>query len=86
MIKIEIYTSKSCAYCHKAKKLLKLLNLKFIEHDVSDSFDEMKKIILDKFQTEVSTIPQIIINDNYVGGHDNLEALYKSGKLDEILK
>ena len=34
----------------------------------------------------ISTVPQIIINDHYVGGYDDLENLYKTKKLNDFLK
>lgn len=86
MNKIEVYTSQMCPYCVKAKKLLKMLKLDFTEHNVDESFEEMCKTLSEKFGKSVSTVPQIIINDNYVGGYDDLESLYKSGELNNILK
>lgn len=86
MNKIDVYTSQTCPYCVKAKKLLQMLKLEYTEHNVDDSFDEMCKTIGEKFNKSISTVPQIIINDNYVGGYTDLEALYKSGELDNYLE
>ena len=86
MNKIDIYTMTTCPYCVKAKKLLSTLGLTYTEHNVDESFDEMTKKLSEKFNKTVMTVPQIIINDNYVGGYDDLEAAYKSGKLKEILE
>lgn len=85
MNKIEIYTSATCPYCIKAKKLLQFLNLEYDEHNVDNDFEEMQKIIKDSFNLSVETIPQIIINGTYVGGFTDLEASYKSGELNKIL-
>ncbi len=85
MNNIEIYTSQTCPYCIKAKKLFKTLGLEYKETDVTDSFDEMVAKFETRFNKKVMTIPQIVINDKYVGGFDDLNALYKSGKLDEYL-
>ena len=86
MNKIEIYTSQTCPYCVKAKKLLKTLGLEYTETDVSNSFEEMVLKFEERFNKKVMTIPQIIINDKYVGGFDDLNILYKSGKLSEYLE
>lgn len=86
MNKIDIYTSSACPYCVKAKKLLSTLGLTYTEHNVDESFDEMTKELSEKFNKTVMTVPQIIINDNYVGGFTDLESMYKSGKLKEILE
>ena len=85
MNNIDIYTSQTCPYCIKAKKLLKTLGLEYKETDVTESFDEMAANFEARFNKKVMTIPQIVINDKYVGGFDDLNALYKSGKLDEYL-
>lgn len=87
MNKITIYTSEMCPYCIKAKKLLKILNLEFEEINCENNFDEMSKTLIDKYNlSDVSTVPQIIINNHYIGGYDDLEHLYKTKKLDEFLK
>lgn len=86
MNKIEIYTTKLCPFCIKAKKLLSSLNLEYIEHNVEDSFDDMCKRLGEQFGKTISTVPQIIINEQYVGGYTDLEALYKSGELKNYLK
>ncbi len=85
MNKIEIYTSQTCPYCIKAKKLLKTLGLEYQETDVTDNFDEMAQDIEKRFNKKIMTIPQIVINDKYVGGFDDLNELYKSNKLNEYL-
>ena len=81
MNKIEIYTTKLCPFCIKAKKLLQTLNLDYTEHNVEDSFEEMCLKLGEQFGKVISTVPQIIINEKYVGGYSDLEALYKSGEL-----
>lgn len=85
MNKIEIYTSQTCPYCVKAKKLLKTLGLEYMEFDVSGSFDKMVENLEKRFGIKVMTIPQIIINDKHIGGFDDLNALYRSGELKKYL-
>ena len=86
MNKVTIYTSQSCPYCIKAKKLLKMLNLEFEEINSDDNFDEMCENLSQKYNKPgISTVPQIIINNHYIGGYDDMEQMYKNKKLDEIL-
>lgn len=86
MNKIEIYTTTTCPYCAKAKKLLAMVKLEYIEHNVDGSFDEMIRILDEKYnQKGVATVPQIVINEKYVGGCDDLEKLIKSGVIREFL-
>ena len=37
MKKVEVYSSKTCHFCNDLKEFLKLNNIEFTEHDVSDS-------------------------------------------------
>ncbi len=85
MNKIDVYTSSTCPYCIKAKKLLSSLKLEYTEHNVDDDFDGMCEELSTTFGKQIQTVPQIIINGHYVGGYTDLEAMYKSGKLKEIL-
>jgi len=83
MTKIEIYTTDYCPYCKKAKGLLSQLGLDFKEIDISSNEDDaIEKLVA---QTGLSTVPQIFINDKFIGGCDDLFALQKSGKLQELL-
>ena len=38
-----------------------------------------------KFRQNIIGVPMIIINDNFVGGFDELNNLYSEGKLEELL-
>lgn len=86
MNKILVYSSTTCPYCVKAKRLLSMLNLDYEEINCDENFDETCANLSQKYnQPCIATVPQIIINDRYVGGYDNLESLYKSGELKNYL-
>lgn len=85
MNKIEIYTSATCPYCIKAKKLLQMLKLEYTEYNIDDKFDAICEELSSKYNKQIQTVPQIIINNNYIGGYTDLENVYKSGKLQEYL-
>ncbi len=85
MNKIDVYTSSSCPYCTKAKKLLQMLDLEYSEHNVDEDFDDMCEDLALQFGKPIQTVPQIIVNGRYVGGYSDLEAMQKSGKLKELL-
>ncbi len=83
MANVVIYSKANCAYCDWAKQLLK---------NKGASFDEIR-VDLDptKLAEMVNlsgrrTTPQIFINNQPVGGFDDLSALDKAGKLTEMLK
>jgi len=76
--KIEIYTTKTCGYCHAAKDLLNKLNLEYSEIDVTN--DQEKRIWL-VTQSGQRTVPQIFIDNKPIGGYNELVQLNKSNKL-----
>jgi len=86
MIGIEIYTSSTCPYCTKAKKLFKSLNLEYKEHNIDSDFDGMCEELSLMFGKQLQTVPQIVINGRHIGGYSDLEVFQKNGKLDEILR
>lgn len=80
---IELYTTSNCPYCVKAKRLLEHKKQSYKEIDVSNDPD------LRNFMTKraggVKSVPQIFINNQHVGGCDDLYALDKAGGLDPML-
>lgn len=71
-----------CPYCNAAKQLLTSKGLKFKEIRVDQDRNERKIMIQQAGRTSV---PQIFINEQHIGGFDDLNALNRSGKLDQIL-
>ncbi|MEG3755447.1 glutaredoxin 3 [Psychromonas arctica] len=81
MATITMYTTPYCPYCQRAKQLLDSKQAEYQEIDVSDRSlrPEMTKI------TGGTTVPQIIIDGNPIGGCDELYALERAEKLDALL-
>jgi glutaredoxin 3 len=80
---IEIYTSQWCGYCRAAKALLQRKNAPFTEIDVGTD-DARREEMLSRSNGRY-TVPQIFIGETHVGGFDDLNALDKAGKLDQLL-
>ena len=84
MKKITIYTGPVCNYCDAAKRLLKRNNALFSEINIAEvdgALDEMLKKANGK-----RTIPQIFFDDQHIGGYDEVRALEKENKLQDLLK
>lgn len=81
--KVEIYSSPWCGYCYRAKQLLESKDVAFIEIDVMEETSRRQEMV-SRAQGR-TTVPQIFINDKWVGGSDDLYALEKAGKLDPLL-
>ena len=75
---IEIYTTKTCAYCVRAKSLLKNIGLGFTEIDVSTDTDKAIEIAERSGQR---TVPQIFIDGRSIGGFTELAELNAAGEL-----
>lgn len=83
MKEITIYTTNSCPYCFRAKALLNKKGLKFKEIDVT--YDRAARAIMAQRAHGRSTVPQIFIGSQHVGGSDDLFDLDKAGQLDQLL-
>ena len=81
--KVEIYTTMTCGYCHRAKQLLSSKGINFTEFDVTMG-GEKKREMLER-KPDARTVPQIFIDGVGIGGSDDLAALERSGKLDAML-
>ena len=83
MSKIEIYTWQYCPFCIKAKTLLNKKNINFTEYKIDG--DETARNKMSLRANGRRSLPQIFINDEGIGGCDDLYALEKENKLDNLL-
>lgn len=80
---IKIYSTNSCPYCVRAKQLLERKGIAFTEVNLSVEAPEVRLELMEK--TNHRTVPQIFINDHFIGGFDQLYALEREGKLDQLI-
>jgi glutaredoxin 3 len=81
---VEIYTKTFCPYCWRAKLLLEAKGVQYREIAV-DFGGELKQVMVQRASGK-TTVPQIFIGEVHVGGCDDLVALERDGKLDQLLK
>ncbi len=82
MATVKMYTTDWCGYCSAAKRLLGNKGVTFEEINVGTQPElraEMEQL------SGRRTVPQIFINGAHIGGFDDIAALDKQGKLDELL-
>ena len=82
MVEVTIFTTDVCPYCVKAKSFLKEKGIDFVEIDVkhgSDEWEDMKK------RTGRSSVPQILVGNEPIGGYSDLVNLDANGELSERL-
>lgn len=82
MANVIIYSKNFCPYCERAKSLLKSKNVNFEERNIDGNAEEIQKLME---KTGWRTFPQIFINDEFIGGFDDMNALDQAGKLNSLL-
>ena len=83
MAKVEIYTTLACPYCTRAVSLLSAKNIDFEKIDVTLSTAKRQAM---RIRTNGQTsVPQIFINGDHIGGCDDLYRISRAGHLDKLL-
>ncbi len=84
MASVEIYTRPMCGFCYQAKKLLDKKGVSYAEYNIWAEAGRKDEML--KRSNGGTTVPQIFINDDHVGGCTDLMGLEEQGKLDSMLK
>jgi glutaredoxin 3 len=80
---IVMYSTGWCPYCVRARALLERKGLAFREIKIDEDPAERDAMLARSGGRR--TVPQIFVGDHHVGGFDDLYALDKAGKLDELI-
>lgn len=83
MAKIIMYSTAVCPYCIRAEQLLQRRGVTEIEKIRVDLQPEARIKMVEL--TNRRTVPQIFINDQHIGGYDDLAALDQAGELNALL-
>ena len=83
MANIEIYTSPFCGFCYQAKSLLNDKGVDYIEVNIISQPKRHSEMI--RRAGGLQTVPQIFIDNQHIGGCDELYELEAKNKLDPIL-
>ncbi len=84
MPEIDIYTQPWCPYCARAVHTLSTKGVEFREIDAPNGSQEREEAV--RRSGGRSTVPQIFIGGQHIGGCDDLVALDRAGKLDPLLR
>ena len=82
--KIEIYTTLFCPFCIRAKQLLNSKRVMYYEKDVTSKLN-LREAMTERAGGRTS-VPQIFIDGQHIGGCNDLLALDRSGQLDRLLQ
>ncbi len=84
MANVEIYTWSTCPFCRRAKQLLDQKGIDYTEY-VLDGDEAARDAMVARGTNDRRSVPQIFIDDQHVGGSDDLYALEHDGLLGELL-
>jgi glutaredoxin 3 len=82
MPRIQMYTTRWCGYCERAKALLRSKGVEFEEISLDDDPTFRQKL---HDLTGGWTVPQIVLDGTPIGGYTELWRLDRDGRLDECL-
>lgn len=80
---VEIYTWRSCPFCVRAKALLDRKGVTYREYGIDGNNEARQQ--MSRRASGRSSLPQIFINNQGIGGCDELHALDRGGQLDRLL-
>jgi glutaredoxin 3 len=83
MAEIQIYTTRWCGYCVRAKALLDTRDVEYEEISLDDEVGFRQKLL---DVTGGWTVPQIVIDGRPIGGYTELWRLDRDGRLDALLE
>ncbi len=83
MPRVEIYSTMFCPYCSRAKSLLERKGVTYENIDIIEDSSKREEMV-NRAHGRTS-VPQIFIDGEHIGGCDDLYALDRAGKLDPKL-
>jgi glutaredoxin 3 len=83
MVEVELYTTPFCPYCVRARALLKRKGVAFREIDIIEEPERRHEMV--RRAGGRTSVPQIFIGGEHIGGSDELLALDRNGELDAKL-
>jgi glutaredoxin 3 len=81
--RVVMYTTGWCGYCERARALLRRKGVAFTEVRIDEHPAERETMI--RLSGGRRTVPQVFVGDQHLGGSDEIHALDREGRLDELL-
>ena len=82
MARVEMYSSDLCPYCRMARRLLNAKGVAYTVLEVDGDPSAWREM---SARSGGHTVPQILVDDQPLGGFDELAALDRAGRLDALL-
>lgn len=82
MPRITVYSTEPCSFCRRVKGMLDARGVEFSEINLAK--DPQGRVELAR-RTGMMSFPQVLVDDELLGGYAELQAAADSGHLDELL-
>jgi glutaredoxin 3 len=82
MSRITVYTTDPCSFCARVKGLLSAHGLQFSEVNLTKDPNGRAALAA---RTGMLSFPQVVVDDELLGGYAEVQAAADSGRLDELL-
>jgi len=79
---VTVYGSAWCPYCVRARRLLEEKGITFEDLRIEGRMDLRSEM---EARSGRTSVPQIFVGDIHIGGYDDMAALDRAGKLDDLL-
>ena len=76
-----VYSKDNCPYCVKAKALLEEYGIEYTELNAVDHLQDLVKLVESAGMPRPRSVPQIFIDDMYIGGFDQLASKLRNTAL-----
>jgi len=83
MAVVKIYSTGTCPICDKTKALLNKWGLEYDEVRVDQDQNGLKEML--KVTNHARTVPQIVLQNKWIGGFTELTELHMDGELDALI-
>ena len=84
MARIKIYSTGTCPICDKTKLLLNKWQIPYEEARIDQDRDAMREML--EISQNARTVPQIAIDNKWIGGFSELTELHMDGELDGLVE
>ena len=83
MARVEIYVKSTCGFCYRALQLLEARGADYEAYELTWGSPLREEMI--QRASGRTTVPQIFIDNQHIGGCEDLYALAREGKLEQLL-
>lgn len=81
--RVVVYSTGTCPICDKTKSVLSKWQIPYQEVRVDEDREQLKKML--EITNNARTVPQITIDERWIGGFSELTELHMDGELDSLM-